>query len=99
MKSEFGRCIRRARTWLAIAWLIFASNEALAWAVSDSTAPREPMVIDVYRLGHESESGEDRISAGIGDIVVVKVRHLQTLVDRARCLNDAGDRNPECIEQ
>ena len=99
MKSEFGRCIRRARTWLAIAWLIFASNEALAWAVSDSTAPREPMVIDVYRLGHESESGEDRISAGIGDIVVVKVRHLQTLVDRARCLNDAGERKPECIEQ
>ncbi len=91
------------RTGIAVfAVLLFAKVSAFGMKVlpPDSTSPpQEPMVIEVYRLGHENDKGDDRISAGIGDIIIVKVRHLQTLVKRAKCLDDNGQRKPECVEQ
>ncbi len=88
----------------ASAWLVaLALAGDITWShaetAADSTAPREPMVIDAYRLGQEKSSGLERVSAGIGDIVVVQVRGLQTLLNRAQCLEETGARKPECIDQ
>ncbi len=91
------------KTGIAVfAVLVLAKASAFSMKVlpPDSTSPpQEPMVVEVYRLGHENDKGEDRISAGIDDIIVVKVRNLQTLVARAKCLDENGQRKPECVEQ
>lgn len=94
--------VARANVFALISVLLVYGDSVRGAVIarSDSSVQdREPMVIDAYRLEYENDKGEDRSSAGIGDIIVVKVRHLQTLVNRARCLNDAGERKPECIEQ
>jgi len=56
-------------------------------------------VTDVYRLGHSSESDKDRNRAGIGDIIVIKVRDLITLVNQAKCLDKSGKKVPDCRDQ
>jgi hypothetical protein len=44
-------------------------------------------VTDVYRLGHERQDDSDRNSAGIGDIIVLKVNGLRGLFVRAYPFN------------
>lgn len=68
--------------------------------------PHNPMptsnvrVMDVYRLGHENDKDrKDRNSAGIGDPIVVKVQDLQSLVNRAKCLDKDGKDVPDCHKQ
>ncbi len=66
------------------------------------TPAPEVVVTDAYRYAHEAREGdhdykERRNSAGIGDIMVVKVRNLRDLVDQAKCLG--GYKMPNCREQ
>jgi len=93
--SEFGIAL--------FAGILFGKSAALGMKVvaADSTVPasKEPVVVAVYRLGHENDPGEDRSSAGIDDIIIVKVRNLQTLVNLAKCLDEDGQRQLNCIEQ
>jgi hypothetical protein len=55
------------------------------------------VVTDVYRLGHETQ--KDRNNAGLEDIIIVKVRDLQSLNSRAKCLDKDGRKVPDCREQ
>ena len=54
--------------------------------------PPEPRVTGVYRLGPDSTEEKRRSSAGIGDLIVVNVDNLKTLLDRANC-TDSTIRN------
>lgn len=90
---------RCAAIWLVALCLFASIFSSRAESTADSTAAREPMVIEAYRFGHEKSPGDERTSAGIGDIVIVKVRGLQTLLNRAQCVDETGARKPECIEQ
>jgi hypothetical protein len=51
----------------------------------------ETRVLEVYRLMDTTVKSNVRNTAGIGDIIVVKVQGLKYLLDEAKCLNDTGE--------
>lgn len=59
----------------------------------------EIRVIDVYRLGHEDKKDPERDNAAIGDIIVVKVKNLQKLIDQSKCIDDKWQKVQGCQEQ
>lgn len=63
------------------------------------TPVRAIQVLDVYRWGHPHKDDEKRNSAGIGDIIVIKVSGLKSLLARANCLDSAGKANGTCRKQ
>lgn len=75
---------------------------------SPSPSPT-PGVEDVYRLEMKDVKGEFNASqpkkddeareAGIGDVIVVKVAQLQTLINRANCLTDKKEPQANCTKQ
>ncbi len=57
-------------------------------------------VTDVFRAGHQDGSDkETRNSAGIGDIIVIKVDKLKSLVNHAKCLTLDDLPVPVCQKQ
>jgi hypothetical protein len=57
-------------------------------------------VVDAYKLGMDSITDKkERNSAGIGDIIVVKVKNLKTLLNRSKCVDTNGKPLPGCKEQ
>lgn len=65
---------------------------------STSIPTSDIRVIEAYKFGQE-ENSEARNSAGIGDIIVIKVSNLQSLVDRAKCLTKYNQKIQGCQEQ
>lgn len=64
------------------------------------TPPSTVRVIDVYRSGQQEEKNlEVRNSTGIGDIIVIKVSNLQSLVNQAKCLDIDNQKVQNCQEQ
>lgn len=60
----------------------------------------EVRVVDAYRLGRFNEKDSlKRNSAGIGDIIVVKVNKLKNLANTAKCLSEDDKSVPNCREQ
>lgn len=65
-----------------------------------STPTADVRVIDVYKYGKQEEKNiEVRNSSGIGDIIVIKVSNLQSLVNQAKCLDVKNQTVPNCQEQ
>lgn len=73
------------------------ANSIPAPVVSPSDSPKtspasstDPKIKDIYRLGYQKASAEDRGWAGIGDIIVVEVENLKPLVNKAKCEDSNG---------
>jgi hypothetical protein len=71
--------------------------------------PPFPQVKDVYRLDKKSVAGEfdatmprlddEARQAGMGDIIVVKVSRLRSLLNHANCVTDNKEPVPNCTKQ
>jgi len=59
---------------------------------SSATVPPIEEVTDVYKLGYK-ERKDGRNEAGIGDTIVVEVKNLKSLINRAKCLDKDGTEN------
>lgn len=68
---------------------------------STSPPPAGVRVTEVYKSGQEKvdKDSEVRNSAGIGDIIVIKISNLQSLVNQAKCLDEKNKRVQDCQEQ
>src|SRR4030095_10332392 len=53
---------------------------------SDSVSSAPVQAFEVYKLGYENDPKEKN-SAGIGDIIVIKVHNLKALLNRSNCLD------------
>src|SRR5205085_2703900 len=48
-------------------------------------------VVDAYKLGTDDiKDKKEKNSAGIGDIIIVKVKNLKTLLARSKCVDKNG---------
>lgn len=65
------------------------TNNTDSQSQKPSTNTNSPVVYEVYRLGYEKEP-EKRNSAGIGDIIILKVRNLKNLLNRSLGLDTNG---------
>lgn len=75
-------------------------SSTLTSTSSTSTPTSDVRVIDVYRTGQQEEKNiEVRNSAGIGDIIGIKVSNLQSLVNQAKCLDKDNQKVQNCQEQ
>lgn len=84
--------------------LIFLIRLNLSWSqlTADSLHPSMPPeveVYDAYKFGYDSAGVKERNSAGIGDILMVKVHQLKTLLDRSKCMDANGNPIPGCRAQ
>jgi len=82
------------------------ANATPAPTVSPATDPvttpavAETKIKDIYRLGYQKASAEERGWAGINDIIVVEVENLKPLVNRAKCVDGSGNPLPSgCTKQ
>ncbi len=67
--------------------LLFISSLSLG-VFADETPPANPSasaVRDAYQLGHEEKNDEKRNNVTVGQVIVVKVDNLTTLVNQSNC--------------
>lgn len=57
---------------------------------------KAPRLIDVYKFGQGDNRDGKRDVAGIGEIIVVKVENLDSLLERSTCKDAAGSTIPNC---
>jgi len=82
-----------------------AKEQVLKDAKGDSPAKTiplpEPRVMDVYNEGHADKQDSKRRAAGIGNIIVIKVSNLSTLLKKSKCRTiddkDSTGCNPQPI--
>ncbi len=94
---------------IAVALISLSARPANAAAADATPTPSPPpatpslaevRVTDAYRLGRFKEQDPlKRNTAGIGDIIVVKVKNLKNLVNTAKCLSEDDKQVPNCREQ
>lgn len=71
-------------------------NRSIVPAVSKPN----PKVLDVFKEGHEDTKDKTRSKAGIGDIIVIRVLNLGTLLNKAKCKTIEGiDSSAGCNQQ
>ncbi|QDK82628.1 hypothetical protein EXU85_30075 [Spirosoma sp. KCTC 42546] len=73
-------------------------TDSLLSTTESLSGQQEIVVVDAYAIGHEKDKYLKKY-AGIGDIIVVKVNNLQTLVNRAKCVDSQGKVIANCHEQ
>jgi hypothetical protein len=73
-------------------------SEASAGSAATKSGAVDIMVKDAYLFGNEDAAPIDRASAAIDDIIVVTVQGLQSLLNQSRCLDETGNRIPNCVE-
>ena len=101
--------IFRVLMLIALALTGFSTKETHAVGTDGTPTPTptpvipslaEVRVTDAYRLGRAAESDPlKRDTAGIGDIIVVKVNKLKNLANTAKCLSEDDRQVPSCREQ
>src|SRR5215217_2337656 len=73
-------------------WDLKRTNKHADSVATDSLAKKPaqaPKVVGAYRFGPDS-GDQRRNTAGIGDIIVIKVRNLDSLLKRAKCQDANG---------
>ena len=59
---------------------------------------KAPRLIDVYKFGQADKPEGKRNVAGIGEIIVVKVENLDSLLERSTCKDASGSTIPNCTK-
>jgi hypothetical protein len=63
------------------------------------TVTPPPRVIDAYNFEYPDAKDPNHSTAAIDDIVVLKVSSLRAIANQAACIDDQGNRLPNCQEQ
>ena len=58
-----------------------------------------PAVSDAYQLGHEDKKDEKRNNVTVGQVIIVKVDNLKTLVNQSNCRDESGKTGNGCTQQ